>query len=47
MKGAKNHLRSFVRNLQNQGISYQPKHLDQATYDAIINSPIEGGRTGE
>ena len=40
-KGSRNHLRAFVRNLDNQGITYTPVFLDQAVYDEIINSPME------
>lgn len=43
MKGSRNHLRSFVRNLAQEGIVYQPRYLDQSTYDTIINSPMENG----
>ena len=43
LKGSRNHLRSFVKNLTNQGISYTPQYLDQVVYDSIIDSPIETG----
>ncbi len=43
IKGSRNHLRSFVRNLEQEGITYTPQFLDQATYDAIINAPMETG----
>ena len=43
MKGSRNHLRAFVRNLDMQGVSYVPQYLDQASYDAIINSGSERG----
>ena len=43
MKGSRNHLRSFVRNLAQEGVVYQPRYLDQSTYDTIINSPMENG----
>jgi hypothetical protein len=43
MKGSRNHLRSFVKKLDNQGITYSPQYLEQSVYDAIINSPIERG----
>ena len=43
LKGSRNHLRSFVSNLVNQGGSYTPQYLDQAVYDSIINSPMETG----
>ena len=41
MKGSRNHLRSFVKNLANQDVVYEPKHLTQEAYDAIINAPME------
>ncbi len=43
MKGSRNHLRSFVSNLEKQNVIYVPKHLSQDEYDAIINSPMEKG----
>lgn len=43
MKGSRNHLRAFVRALDRQNVTYQPQHLSQAAYDAIINSPTEPG----
>lgn len=46
MKGSRNHLRAFVRNLNVQGETYVPQYLDQASYDAIINSPTEHGPNG-
>lgn len=39
--GSRNHLRSFVANLENQGMTYTPQYLDQSTYDNIINSTTE------
>lgn len=43
MKGSRNHLRAFVRNLENLGMGYTPQYLSQDEYDAIIGSPIEKG----
>jgi hypothetical protein len=43
MKGSRNHLRSFVRNLAQEGIVYQPVYLDQESYNAIISAPMENG----
>lgn len=43
MKGSRNHLRAFVRNLGMQGVNYVPQYLDQASYDAIITSATEHG----
>jgi hypothetical protein len=41
LKGSRNHLRSFVSNLLNQGVSYVPQYMDPAAYAAIIASPME------
>ena len=37
LKGSRNHLRAFVKNLANQGVDYAPSHLTQEVYDAIVN----------
>ncbi len=42
-RGSRNHLRSFVSQLEKQGFTYVPQVLTQAEYDAIINSPHEQG----
>ena len=43
-KGSRNHLRSFVGNLQRRdGEAYEPQYLDQATYDDIVSTDIERG----
>jgi len=42
-KGSRNHLRAFIRSLDNQNFPYQPQHLTQAAFDEIINSPTEQG----
>ncbi len=45
MKGSRNHLRSFTKTLAKQtGESYQPQYLEQAEFDAIINSDMERGQ---
>ena len=36
-KGSRNHLRAFVRNLGQLGVTYEPQALDQATFDSIIS----------
>jgi hypothetical protein len=43
LKGSRNHLRSFIKNLVNKDVNYTPQYLDQAVYDSIINSPLETG----
>lgn len=47
-RGSRNHLRSFDGTLKLQsGVSpYQPQHLTQAEYNAIINSAQERGGMG-
>ncbi len=44
MKGSRNHLRAFVRNLTQLGETYTPQYLSVEDYNAIINSDIERGR---
>ncbi|MFZ4481316.1 MAG: DUF2202 domain-containing protein [Rhodoferax sp.] len=41
LKGSRNHLRSFVSTLLNQGVTYLPQYMDPVAYAAIVNSPIE------
>ena len=43
MKGSRNHLRSFVSNLEERGEDYSPQYLDQNDYTDIVESPIEKG----
>jgi hypothetical protein len=45
MRGSRNHLRSFVRQIENLGVVYVAQHLTQAEVDDIVNSPMERGRT--
>ena len=46
-KGSRNHLRSFVRTLQQQtGETYAPEYMSQDAYDAIIGGDIERGNGG-
>lgn len=45
MKGSRNHLRAFTQTLTTQtGETYEPQYLTQATFDAIVNTPMERGR---
>jgi len=37
LKGSKNHLRAYVRDLKSRGVVYEPKHLSQDEFDDIIN----------
>ncbi|MEZ4473178.1 MAG: DUF2202 domain-containing protein [bacterium] len=36
LDGSYNHLRAFVRQLDRRGVVYQPRHLDAATFAAIL-----------
>lgn len=43
MQGSRNHLRSFMKVLTQQGGTYVPQYLSQTDFDAIVNSPMEAG----
>jgi hypothetical protein len=43
VKGSRNHLRSFVSNLEKRGSDYSPQYLDQSDYMDIVESSIERG----
>lgn len=43
VKGSRNHLRSFYRNIIAAGGSYSPQYISQSQFDTIINSPMETG----
>ncbi len=42
-KGSRNHMRSFVKNLENRGGSYIPKYISDADYKNIISGTQERG----
>ncbi len=42
-RGSRNHLRSFYGKLVAAGGSYTPKHLDAASFKAIVDSAMERG----
>ena len=42
-KASRNHLRSFVTQLAQNGATYTPEYLTQAEYDEIISSSVERG----
>ena len=47
-KGSRNHLRNFVKTLQNQtGETYTPQYLSEQAYQAIVSSGIERGGAGQ
>jgi hypothetical protein len=43
MKGSRNHLRSFYRQIQNQNADYEPIYITQEAFDAIVTSDMERG----
>ena len=43
MRGSRNHLRAYVRNLDRRGITYEPQYLTEEQYLLIINSEKERG----
>lgn len=43
-RGSRNHLRAFWSQLAAAGGTYTPRHLDEATFRAIVSSPQETGR---
>jgi len=43
MRGSRNHLRSFARQIYNNGGTYIAEHLTQEEFDAIANSDYEPG----
>jgi len=47
MKGSRNHLRSFVKTLSTNGVTYEPQLLSKEEYDAIIGSAMETGGQGK
>lgn len=44
LRGSRNHLRAFDRNLLSNGATYEPQFISQAEYDEIVNSATERGR---
>jgi hypothetical protein len=43
LKGSRNHLRAFVRNLEYRGINYNPMYLSKEHFDEIIRGSMENG----
>jgi len=47
MRGSRNHLRAFVKGLENNDATYTPQYISQEEFDEIISTPIErGGKRG-
>ena len=44
LKGSRNHLRAFNRQLTTLGVVYSPVFISQADYDLIVNSSMEKGK---
>ncbi len=42
-KGSRNHLRSFIAQIDASGDTYAPAYISQATFDEIVYSPREQG----
>ena len=47
LRGSKNHLRAFVRNINSQGEIYAPQYMEQEDYNTIINAEMEKGNKGK
>lgn len=43
LKGSRNHLRAFVRQIENMGIEYEAQHIDADVVYEIVDSPFERG----
>ncbi|WP_258083925.1 DUF2202 domain-containing protein [Thermococcus thermotolerans] len=43
MMGSRNHLRAFVGQLENRGVTYESQILPKDEFEEIINSPMETG----
>lgn len=46
VRGSRNHLRSFVSELEKLGANYTPQYITPEAFEAIINSPMETGKAG-
>ena len=44
--GSENHLRAFTRALDARGVVYEPSHLDQADYDAVLAASTRRAAAG-
>lgn len=43
MRGSRNHLRAFVKNLSNLGVTYEPQYLSEEVYLSIVGTDMERG----
>lgn len=46
LRGSRNHLRAFVRNINNQGETYEPQYMKVDAYEEIIKTDMERGGNG-
>lgn len=44
LKGSRNHLRAFVKNLENRNTTYTPSYLSTELYQSIIEGQMEHGK---
>jgi hypothetical protein len=44
LRGSRNHLRAFVKNINQKGEIYLPQKLSVEAYDEIVNSELERGK---
>jgi len=47
LRGSRNHLRAFVRNIENQGSTYSAQYMTPEAYDIIISNYMERGGNGK
>jgi hypothetical protein len=47
LRGSRNHLRAFVRNITNQGETYEPQYMNGDAYEEIIKTDMERGGKGK
>lgn len=47
LRGSRNHIRAFVRNISNQGVTYLPEYMEEEAFEEIINSEMERGGKGK
>jgi hypothetical protein len=43
LRGSRNHLRAFNRQLENLGVAYTPVYITREEYDRIVSTPNETG----
>ena len=43
LRGSRNHLRAFYRQLTKYDLTYTPSYITQAEYDAVVSTPAERG----